>query len=316
MRIAAAVPNYPPGSRVGSWISTHECLARLAARGHDVVAIRQLGRHRPDYTLDGVQVLTGAGRIERTVPTADVAVSHLGDSGRAHAAAVKAGVPSVRMAHGGKVTPERLDGASLVVWNAASYAEGKGWAGPSIVVHPPVWPDQHRTTPGDLVTLVNLSEDKGVRTFWRCAERLPDLGFLGVRGSTGHQQHPRPTNVEVVRSTRRMRDDVWCRTRLLLMPSAFETYGRVGVEAMCSGIPVIAHPTPGLRESLGDAGTFIDRDDHRAWAAAIERLMSDDDAWHVASQQALARVDQLDPDGDLDRFADAIEALSRKAVAA
>lgn len=316
MKVVAVVPNYPPGSRVGSWISTHECLVALVRDGHDVTVIRQLGRHQADYDLDGVLVMTGAGRIERHVPDADVVVSHLGDNGRGHAAAVAAGVPSVRMAHGGKITPERLDGADLVVWNSHSYAEGKPWSGPSIVVHPPVWPEEHRTTPGECVTLVNLSEDKGVKTFWRAAEHLPGLRFLGVRGSTGHQVHPRAENVEVIRSTRRMRDDVWCRTRVLLMPSAFETWGRVGVEAMASGIPVIAHPTPGLLESLGNAGIFVDRDDTAGWVRHIERLATRQSSWNTASRFARKRSAELDPTGDLERFCEAVEALSRRKVAA
>ena len=75
-----------------------------------------------------------------------------------------------------------------------------------------------------------------------------------------------------------------------------------------SGIPVIAHPTPGLQESLGGAGIFVDRGDIDGWVEAIRRL-DDPDEYRQASQRALARVAQLNPQASLDRFAKEVEAL-------
>lgn len=305
MRVAAVCPLYPPASRVGAWLSTHECLAHLAGRGHQVDVVVQLGHRRPDYTLDGVTVHVGAGQIERHVADADVVISHLGDPGRAHASAVAVGVPSVRMAHGGQARIP--DDTALVVFNASSARDATGWEGPSVVVHPPVDPARYRTTPGDSVTLINLTDAKGVRTFWRAAEQLPDLQFLGVRGGYGRQVRPRAPNVDVVATTRDI-TRIYRRTRVLLMPSAEESWGRVGVEAMASGIPVIAHPTPGLVESLGAAGTFVDRDDIDGWAETIRHLHGP--GWPAASAAALARSAQLDPGPQLARFAAAIEALA------
>jgi len=69
------------------------------------------------------------------------------------------------------------------------------------------------------------------------------------------------------------------------MPSEYESWGRVGVEAMASGIPVIAHPTPGLQESLGDAGVFVDRNDIDGWERAIRRLLTPR-AYGTASKKA------------------------------
>ncbi|WP_262928542.1 glycosyltransferase family 4 protein [Streptomyces sp. CBMA152] len=52
-----------------------------------------------------------------------------------------------------------------------------------------------------------------------------------------------------------MREHVYSRSRVILMPSLYESWGRVAVEAFASGIPVIAHTTPGLVESMGEAGS-------------------------------------------------------------
>ena len=90
------------------------------------------------------------------------------------------------------------------------------------------------------------------------------------------------------------------------MPSDYESWGMVGVEAMHSGIPVIAHPTPGLRESLADAGTFIDRGDVDAWEAAIRRLYDDEDAF----TRARKRAGELDPVDELDAWVTAVEGLA------
>lgn len=311
MRLVAVTPLYPPRSRVGAWLSTHECLRYMAARGHDVTVVIQLGEHEAEYTLDGVRVLTGASNIERQIRQADVVVSHLGDTGRAARAAEAEGVPSVRMGHGGAVTAATCNGSALVVFNSRSFADEVRWHGPQIVVHPPVWAEDYRTTPGDRVTLVNLSEPKGVGTFEAIAAALPDVPFLGVRGSYGAQSPIDLPNVELIPPTTNMRDDVYARTRLLLMPSERETWGRVGVEAMHSGIPVIAHPTPGLTESLGDAGMFIDRDDVAGWVRMIRKLMARPSSWRYASRLASQRAAELNPAVQLELFAERVEALQR-----
>lgn len=309
--VLAVTSLYPPSSRVGSWLSTHELLAHLAARGHDVTVVRQRGATSPgEYTLDGVHVQTGAFHIEPAVKAADVVISHAASS-RAAKAAVAARVPSIRLAHG--PLGDDLDGSALVVFNSQSFLDASGWTGPSMVIHPPVHASAYRTTPGDRVTLVNLTNDKGVRTFWRAAEQLPDIGFLAVKGGYGHQVTPRARNVETIDTVRDMRQ-VYRRTHILLMPSAYETWGRVGVEAMASGIPVIAHPTPGLQESLGDAGIFVDRGDTAGWVRAITRLQRPS-VWAEASKLARRRSADLDPAHDLENFARAVEALAVRRAA-
>jgi glycosyltransferase involved in cell wall biosynthesis len=311
IRVVAVLPDYPPSSMVGSWLTTHEYLRHLAARGHDVEVVRYLGI-AGHYTHEGIHVVTGAGHIETKVATADVVLSHLGDNHRAARAAAAEGIPNVRLAHGHGAEPDRLEGAALVIFNSAAFRDTvTDWHGPSIVAHPPVLPERYQVTPGDRVTLVNLTEAKGVRTFWRCAERLPAVRFLGVRGGYGHQIEPRARNVEVIPTTTDMRT-VYARTSVLLMPSEHETYGRVAIEAAVSGIPTVAHPTTGLTEALGPAGVFVDRDDIDGWVDAITRL-SDPDRYAAASAGARLWAARLDPAAQLDIVADAIEAAAVRA---
>jgi glycosyltransferase involved in cell wall biosynthesis len=204
--------------------------------------------------------------------------------------------------HGSGSVPD----GDLLVFNSESLRAATEHTAPSIVAHPPVFLDEHRTTPGDHVTIVNCSPDKGIRVAWRLAEAL-DLRFLGVKGGYGEQITPRAPNFETIPTQRDMRD-VWERTRILLMPSLHETFGLVALEAACSGIPTIAHPTPGLVESLGPSGIFVDRDDIDGWAREIRRLQ-DPAEWSAASAAARQRADQLDTAGSLDTFTAAVEGL-------
>ena len=79
------------------------------------------------------------------------------------------------------------------------------------------------------------------------------------------------------------------------MPSELETWGRTAVEAMSSGIPVVANPTPGLRECCGAAAIYVDRGDLEGWIGALRRLKSDRKYYNTQSKLALERSRALDP---------------------
>jgi hypothetical protein len=316
VRILAVVPLYPPGSRVGAWLATHACLAHLVALGHDVDVVTTLHTSRFAYEIDGVRVHPRAD--PSTFDGVDVLVSHLGDDQTPPLLAARWGVPSVRMVHGShpdNAANLAASPCSLAVFNSSSLAAETNHPGPSIVVHPPFDPDAVRCTPGGRVTLVNLCEPKGGAVFWQLARTMPHAQFLGVRGGYGRQVSDKRKNVRVIDQTPDMAGDVYAKTRVLLMPSSSETWGMVGLEAMVSGIPVVAHPTPGLRESLGSAAIFVDRTDLKGWQEAITDLLRPS-AWTKASSRAAEHASTYDPAPDLARFAAAIEDVASVGVAA
>jgi glycogen(starch) synthase len=63
---------------------------------------------------------------------------------------------------------------------------------------------------------------------------------------------------------------------LLLVPSRYEPFGIVALEAIASGCPVVAARTGGLPEAVGDCGVLVSRDDPDALADAVERALRSD----------------------------------------
>jgi glycosyltransferase involved in cell wall biosynthesis len=300
MRVLAYVHGYIPHLPAGSETMLHEMLRPLADRGHTVAVLSTDIRVRTGaYGLDGVTVYHrhpfDAADVFAEVWRPDVIVSHHEHAVRSIDLARRLGVPNVTLFHNDyrqahQLMKRRPDLAVVNThWldrNLAPRVLGI----PRIVVHPPVDPERHRTTPGDAVTLINLYRMKGADQFWRLARELPDVKFLGVLGAYGRQVvYPNHPNVDVIESTADMARDVWSRTRVLLVPSRYESYGKVAVEAMASGIPVVAATTPGLRESVGPGGALIPRTQPTAWYRKVKALMTDPAAWEAASASALAR---------------------------
>lgn len=165
---------------------------------------------------------------------------------------------------------------------------------PGIVVHPPLEWDRHKVDKtGDSVTLVNLQDNKGVGLFYRLAELMPNTPFLGVIGTHGEQEIRKDlANVAIHPVTQDMRQ-VWAKSRVVLMPSRYESYGMVSAEACVSGIPVLAHPTPGLVECLGGAGIFLDRDNVGSWESALNLLLTDQNHYQERSDLGMLRAREL-----------------------
>lgn len=301
MRVLATIHMGPPSHNAGSELMIHTMLRWLAERGHDARAL--VGRGE-DRTYQGVQYTSTEGMRGRDADRvrtdlhqwADVVATHLDHSRIAMRYAKRARKPLVHLVHNHLQLEANLvssKNCDLAVFNSRWLAERVQWPHEQIIVRPPVWQDDYRTTPGDHVTLVNLTVTKGCEVFYELARRRREDRFLGVVGAYGHQIIRQIPNVEIGDHTGNMRDDVYARTRVLLMPSDYESWGRVAVEALASGIPVIAHPTEGLTESLGDAGIFCDRDDVDAWEAALKRL-DDPDEYERVSKKCLARAEELD----------------------
>ena len=173
----------------------------------------------------------------------------------------------------------------------------------STIVYPPIYVKDYKThTDRTYVTLVNCNAAKGAKQFYEIARQMPDVQFLAVAGFYGDQvAPPRLLNLTALKAQQDMRA-VYSRTKILLVPSEKESWGRVAIEAASSGIPVVASTTPGLKEALGPAGIFCERDDIDAWVTEIRRLVTQPLAYEQASRAALRRATALDPTEQLERM--------------
>jgi len=69
-----------------------------------------------------------------------------------------------------------------------------------------------------------------------------------------------------------------------------EQFGRMLIEAMACGVPVIASRSGEIPHAVGDAGLLVDEADVSGWTAAIERLLGDPSLRRDLSARGLARV--------------------------
>ena len=325
MRIHAHVHFYPPYRMAGSETMIHTMMKALAGAGHEVlVVVSDMPEAPSEWVHDGVPAVSmrgvGAATARVVLDRPDVVVTHHQNAAPAILGARRIGAKTVFVMHNSfgmnrQILATRPD---LTVFNTEWIARTwKHLAGMWMVVHPPVWPQEHQATPGDHVTLVNLSRHKGVEVFQRMSRVFPQAPFLGVTGGHGEQiTWGHSPNVEVIPQTSDMRRDVWSRTRVLLVPSVYESYGMVAAEAMASGIPVIAHPTPGLMECIGGGGAFAKRESPAAWVVKLRGLLESPETWQAASDRARQRSQQLDPTPELADWVRVIEELQPAAVAA
>ncbi len=76
----------------------------------------------------------------------------------------------------------------------------------------------------------------------------------------------------------------------LVTPGWVEQFGRVAVEAMAAGTPVVATATGALPEVVGDAGVLVPAGDAEALASALGAVVSDPDRYRSLSAAAITRA--------------------------
>lgn len=341
MNIVAYFHLFPPEHCAGSETTTHAALRAMVQRGHTVTVICDRSRTAP-YEIDGINVVRPPRRgvqswLAHICTKADLLITHLDLTREAMQLALDLRKPLAHFVHNSfqlKYHHVNTLKCQLAIFNSQWVADAERWPGPQIVIHPIVEPACYRCETGEAVTLVNPTPGKGANTFYQLAQLMPDQQFITVAGAYGAQiPCPKPSpsdvtqryahefykegaaygsveqtecthglpNVAHLNHTPDIRT-VFRKTRILLMPSEYESYGRVGVEAACAGIPTIAHPTPGLKEAFGDAGIFYDRDDIASWHAEIHRLLTDEIYYRKRADAVLKLADSLEPDGEFDRL--------------
>lgn len=307
MRILWNIHLYPPKHNCGSEYMAHWTNKFLQSCGHEVKVLHQDGSRygiKNIYTYDGVDVFP-PDNVEGMFRWADVIFTHLEYSKHTIKLAYELNKPVVFFSHNSSsVYNERIRiGKVGIVYNSKWMKDHYKWENDGFVLNPPVdWRHYDvKTEEGEYITLINLSINKGGEVFYILAEKFPDKKFLGVKGSYDAQiRDDRFKNVEIIENTPDILE-VYKKTRILIMPSSYESWGRTATEAMCNGIPVVCTPTPGLKENCDYAGIYCTLDSIDHWIKAIKKLDKPAQYEHY-SKLAIKRSRELDPGHQLEQF--------------
>lgn len=306
MKICWFTKDYPPFHNCGSDWYAHELNKFLISQGYDVTVISSYGR----FEFEGVK---GVPKSEYShhMAMSDVIFTHLDWTGECIRLNERNNRPIFWFMHATMDYPSvrRAWKKVIVVYNSEHAKKTIPFhANIGFVLEPPI--KEINAKPGDCITLINISEAKGGRVLKTIAENMPDKKFIGVKGSYGQQVLNQPPNVEIVENTSDL-TEVYSRSRLVLMPSVYESWGMVGVEAMSCGIPVLASDIWGLKESLGDAGIFLNRNKAEDWIDMIKKL-DDKKEYSKASKKAKARVQELKDRSKMKDFEEEIRRITGK----
>lgn len=269
------------------------------------------------YVHNGVSVRSTSRGSEllETARTYDALITHLECSEQTALVGKRWGVPVVQLIHNTMWQTEGYlnEGCQLAVFNTewvkAHHEKNRGFrlaqraakkhlpnrisfrasiarSWYSIVVHPQIDPSDYVASESSrhMITMVNAHENKGPEIFYALSRRFPKEKFLLVKGGYGHQDirpqadYPNVTVVDNV-PVDEMRH-IYSRTKIIVMPSIYESFGRVAVEAASQGIPSIATGTPGLGEALRldsfGSGLLVDprdRDDISEWETGLKSML-------------------------------------------
>lgn len=103
--------------------------------------------------------------------------------------------------------------------------------------------------------------------------------------------------------------DIYRRASIFSLPSPCETFGLVFLEALSTGLNVVCHDAPPLREIMGERGFYVDVHDSAAYAAALQKAL---DSPNLNANRARAAMFSWDRTAE--KFASAVISLvSRKA---
>lgn len=306
---------YPPYQRAGSEIYLHKIAKYLQGIGHDIKVLA----HAPDgdYEYDGIDVYKCNPQAYQSDNVrywneANLVLCQLSGTPyvmnkmRIHQKQI------VNIAHNNSAYAQiPLRRNISTIYNCHNTAKEVGYEHETIVCAPPIFKEHFRPSQGSYITLVNHNEAKGGKILIEIAKRMPEKQFMAVHG--GYYDQIKDESVPNIKYVPMVEDirEVLDQTRIMIAPSEYESYGQAQVEALCSGIPVIATDLPGFRESLGNAATFItNRNNIDGWCDTINIV----EKYHESeSKTALERASELTPDEDLSALAIWLEKISNLA---
>ena len=325
MTVVALSHGYPPHWNMGGEVSLHRSLAPLDGRKVVLTATDK------EYVFEGVEVKkintpdvlnikANPGPIATQLRelSARVVIGQNELSLPGVLAANHIGAVSIVNVHTppryGRLIRQAVVNADYAIYNTETSA--KQWGEPrAMVLHPPISKLPTKTFgDGDAYTLLSSLTNKGVEVVIKLAKQYPDKRFIIIRSPAepthglknieeiasqldNLELHPRVSPEEVHKYLKQ--------TRILLVPSRYETYGMSAIEAAGYGIPSVHVDTPHVREGIGDAAVLVPPMNLERTANGIELIEKDYEKYSLNSR-ARAEFLTARQDLELEKFSDFI----------
>jgi glycosyltransferase involved in cell wall biosynthesis len=330
MTVVALSHGYPPLWNMGGEVSLHRSIAPLDGRKVVLTATDK------EYVFEGVEVkkintpdvldihanpLPIAAQLKDLNAKIVIGQNELSLPGVV--AANRIGAVSMVNIHTppkyGRLIRQAVVNADYAIYNTETSAQL--WGEPeALVLHPPINKLPTKTsTNGDAYTLLSSLSNKGVQVVLDLAKQYPDQRFIVVRSPAepthgikdleelasqldNLELHPRVPPEEVHKYLKQ--------TRILLVPSRYETYGMSAIEAAGYGIPSVHVDTPHVREGIGDAAVLVPPLDLGRTASGIELIEKDYEKYSLNSR-ARAEFIAARQEVELEKFSDFINNVKK-----
>ena len=297
MKLLWIIHGYVGKLNAGAENYTHNLNKYLYAQGHEIKVLipkEYAGQSNVDCIYEGIIINTTEDSEERKemVEWCDIVLTHL-DYASITVNYIQENRPIIYIAHNTFFDAyDYLQNRKnvFIIYNSLYASKITPFTNDYVVLRPPITAKKTVSNPENnkYITLINMNENKGGKVLKLLAEEMIDYKFMGVNGSYG-EQIEQPLCVKIHENTADI-SEIYNQTRLIIMPSEYESWGMVASEACINGIPVISSNVFGLKENLDYAGTYCD--DVNQWIKAI-KLYDNKTIYEKKSEQALKRAEEL-----------------------
>ena len=302
--------SYLPNVKAGSEITAHALNKYLLTRGWRIIVVL------PDWQqwdVDGVKCIKfdpDSRAVANAFMAADVIFCQNYDTVKSFNVLEPFKKPIVYFLHLEKekrdILQTRFSVPVGIVFNSLTQKEVNPTIHENTIVRPFIdfdkFEPRSRSITDGPVVLLNCNKNKGGELLIQLAKQMPDVKFLGVRGAYQEQLEDKLPNLDYLP----LQDDprrIYEGAGIVIMPSKSESWGRVALESMASGVPVIVSKSPGLRECTSNAAAnYCAYDDVACFGSAIRKLRSDPLAYRSAIATGLQRIDVLKKETDFEDF--------------
>ena len=316
IRIFCLIDMYPPDHNCGSEMYMHALNSFLTTQGH---CVSVCVHNSSVSSYENVNICT-RDNLDRELSKSHVILTHLHNVYQALELGKIYNVPVVQFINN-TFTVNKPPGLEYCIYNTNAMKQCLQYACKSCVAYPFVnhidyYCHKLFLQPKDgYITLINCCKEKGHDIFASIARQLPNVKFLGVIGGYNQQCKVDLPNVTYVEHTSRIKD-IYQQTSILLVPSFYESYGRVIIEAFSSGTPVLVN-TINVEKAIshypevsyngfslegmyeGGADALIKCASVEDYIFNIEMLLSNNDFYNISSLKCLHRAKELDPSSSL-----------------